>query len=209
MLKVIVAEPIIAGLDPRIYFNRLEFWKHCWSPSTASRAQFVARPIVIGPKRNIRAARDEAVQAALSTNATHLFFIDDDILVPPNILEELLKADKDIIGGLMHNDKGDPIVFQDFFESDGKGGLLITETFYENHPKSGVFQCTAIGTGCMLIKVNVLKTLHNSRPDIRFLFNYDHTARSMDVNFCRLARSEGFTVWCWPDIPCEQMKVPE
>ena len=55
----------------------------------------------------------------------------------------------------------------------------------------------------MLIRVDVLKVLAAQH---RWLFNYDETGRSMDVTFCRMARAAGFGVYCWPDIPCTQVK---
>ena len=121
--KVLVAEPIYSALRPDVYFNRLHFWKAAWGwePSphpmrwvrgngevTPDDFQYTARTTVMGPRRGIRDARDRAIAMAIAEGATHLFFLDDDILVPPQILTELLLCDKPIVGGLMHRDDGHP-----------------------------------------------------------------------------------------------------
>jgi len=197
MKKVLIAEPIYTAMTPDVYMNRIEFWKTVWG-NDVPQGFYRAMPLVMGPRRNIRSARDIAIRKALELDATHLFFLDDDIKVTPQILDVLLRQDKAIIGGLIHKDDGTPVIFAD--SPDG-------EVQWLSHPKSGSFECAAIGAGCMLISVAVLKRLMGlcQEKPAQWLFNYDHTKRSMDVLFCRLARSCGFTVWCWPDIPCTQI----
>lgn len=215
MNKVLIAEPIYSGLHPEVYFNRIAFWKETFEHQGAvfDTSAYSAKCMVMGPRRAIRSARDEAIKAAIKNQATHLLFLDDDILVPPNILRKLLEADKDIIGGLMHRDDGMPIVFADVVSfyagnNDELAGPsennVIGEMPWEDHPRSGVFQCAAVGAGCMLIKTEVLIKMRNPGP--YYLFNYDSSSRSMDVLFCRAARAQGFGVYCWPDVPCKQIK---
>lgn len=187
--KILVAEPIYSAMRPEVYANRLEFWAYM---SKHSGARLIS--LILGPRRSIRSARQIAVQMAMEKAASHLFFMDDDILVQPDILQQLLRVDKPIVGGLMHRDDGDPIVFQE---------ASIGEVAWRDHPKSGAFECLAVGAGCMLIRREVLETLS---PRRRFLFNYDESERSMDVLFCRMARDAGFSVWCWPDDPCTQVR---
>jgi len=180
------------GQCPAVALSRAEFWLSCGWAECAR--QFSARAVILGPRRNIRSARDEAIDTTLERDATHLLFMDDDILVPRTVLPALLAQRKPIIGGLVHKDNGDPLVWVD--AGDG-------EIPYYSHPRQGAFECAAVAAGVMLIEVGVLKKL---RPLRRWLFNYDETGRTMDVRFCRMARGAGFSVWCWPDVLCQQVQ---
>lgn len=211
--KILIAQPIYHGLRPDVYANRVEFWQETFSDK-----DYTVQSLVMGPRRPIRSARHYAIEKAIERKATHLLFLDDDILVPPTILECLLDVDEDIVGGLMHRDDGTPIVFQAFSEVRGmwvkdSGGIGHSvdisdggEVPWLDHPKTGAFECAAVGAGCMLIRVDVLRKMTSSLAEPGFLFNYDATARSMDVLFCRKARQQGFSVWCWPVVPCIQVK---
>jgi len=193
MDKILIAEPIYTAMRPDVYFNRIAFWKSVWANDVAQ-GFYDARAVVMGPRRAIRDARDLALQMALQNKATHLFFMDDDILVPPHILDVLHRADRAIVGGLIHKDDGTPIVFKE--EGDGEVPWL-------DHPKKGIFECAAVGAGCMLIQTEVLQAIKFRQ---NWVFNYDKTRRTMDVLFCRQARQLGFGVACWPDIPCVQVQ---
>lgn len=200
MNKILVAEPIYHAMPPQVYFNRIAFWKDVYGDE--EQGFYKTNPMILGPRRNIRSARDLAIRKALEMKATHVFFMDDDILVPPQILGVLLRLDKPIVGGLIHKDDGTPIVFYDrmperLYEPD------CGELPWLYHPREGAFECAAVAAGCMLIQSEVL---HNLLETDRWAFTYDETERSMDVRFCRKARKAGFSVWCWPDVPCQQIR---
>lgn len=231
--KVLIAEPIYQALPPQVYYNRIAFWKTVFA-NDEEQGFYRAKPMVMGPRRGIRSARDLAIDAVVEQKATHLLFLDDDILTCDDILAQLLAVDKPIVGGLIHRDDWMPIVFRDVTLVDNPGaieayvGEEVGEVVWQDHPKEGAFECAAVGAGCMLIQADVLRSLLNPiakivdlicqychrvgfhAPDCpveprRFLFNYDETGRTMDVRFCRMARNAGFSVWCWPDKPCKQI----
>lgn len=197
MDKILIAEPIYSAMRPDVYFNRIAFWKTVWA-NDIPQGFYDARAVVMGPRQSIRNARDTAIRMALQNRATHLFFMDDDILVPDQILNVLQQAKRPIIGGLIHKDDGTPIVFKE----EGNG-----EVPWIDHPRKGIFECAAVGSGCMLIQTEVLQAIQSDNLNADdWIFNYDHTRRTMDVIFCRRARQLGFPVACWPDIPCVQVQ---
>jgi hypothetical protein len=228
MYKVLVAEPIYHAVPPAVYHNRIIMWRTTFrneigeEPNELDTDSFLlgqtysrivkyrARPYTIGPRENIRTARDKAIRVALQENATHLFFLDDDILTPPAIIPALLALDKPIVGALVHRDNGDPLVWREPRASDPIAGIQaylnsdadIGEILWRDHPKTGVFECAATAVGCMMIKVEVIQSLN----DTRWVFNYDETERSMGVRFCRFAQKHGWTVWCAPDVLCKQVQ---
>jgi glycosyltransferase involved in cell wall biosynthesis len=210
--RVLIAEPIYHALVPLVYGNRIKFWKNVFIGEYVAE-QLVAEfgvvsntvvsydvnSLIMGPRRNIRSARATAIKMAREKKASHVLFIDDDILVPEDILERLLRVDKDIVGGLMHRDDGMPIVFT----KPPEGWL-----HWEDHPKDRPFQCGGVGAGCMLIKTSVFDKIDKLSVGLQcriWYFTYDQGPASMDLLFCRTAIRAGCEVWCLPDPPCQQL----
>ena len=125
-----------------------------------------------------------AVQA-VKNNCDYLFFVDDDIIVEPDTLNKLLAHKKDIIGGVYNTkyEKQEPVV----------------EYLDDKRPK-GLFECGAIGTGCLLIKCDVFKKISQKYKNTQGWFNYiwndnGSVKMSHDWLFCHNARECGFEVW--------------
>lgn len=207
--KVLVCEPIYLGVHPSVYSSRIQFWSKLQSHRILG--DYKVNSLVVGPRENIRTARAKAIKEAIKSAATHVLFMDDDVRIPANILEELLILDKDIVGGLMHKDDGTPIVFRDPEAPEGKGvqgGSIYGdgEIAWGDHPKNVAFECAAVGAGCMLVKTNVfVEVITRFSLFTGMCFNYDETPRTMDVRFCRMARSIGKEVWCLPHPICIQI----
>jgi len=134
-------------------------------------------------------------------DSDYLMFIDTDMVFPKDGVRRLIKANKDIIGGLY------------FKKGDGNKPVIAnidpeTNKFVEFFEVSDeMFQCDTIGTGFMLIKKKVLDAFTeefvraNGKP-----FNFgkipgtDADEESEDWAFCRRAKKLGFEVWCDPTI---------
>lgn len=211
MPRVLIVEPIYQGLTPAVYSSRAAFWTQCSADKLACRYSF--NQAVQGPRKAIRTARDEGIRLAMALGATHILFLDDDIIVPADILNRLLAVDGDIVGGLMLRDDGTPLVFRDTEAPDGEGvqpaHCGYTEEVWVDHPRHDVFECAAVGAGCMLVKIDTFHRwmkAHELGFEFRYWFNYDETGRSMDVRFCYHARDAGMRVWCLPDPACTQIR---
>lgn len=195
--RILIAEPIYHALEPLVYGNRIKFWDDVLG-RCVRQGFYEANSLIMGPRRNIRSARAEAIRIALEKKASHLFFLDDDVLVPDHIVEMLLRVDRDIVGGLMHKDDGNPIVFR-------KELVDGVEDYWRDHPKVIPFECGGVGAGCMLIKTSVFDLLYQHFPTHRYSFNYGEDGRSMDLRFCRHAIQAGASVWCAPFPECQQL----
>jgi hypothetical protein len=148
--------------------------------------------LTVGPRISIREARNGMVESTLRNEKfTHLLFLDDDIVPPPNLIPELLKVRQPIVGALVNDARGNPVVF---------AGDQYGESRWMDCPREGVFECWAIGSGAMLIERRVLEAMQ--KP----WFFFERNGRSMDVNFCREARAKGFTVWCNATAQCGQLR---
>jgi hypothetical protein len=102
----------------------------------------------VGQARNIRV--DQALNWTNSYGHTisHVFFIDDDVLVPPYALSVLLERKRPIVGGLYYakTPAEQPLVLPDPF------GGTVTDL-----PRNTVVECYAHGMGCTLIELQVFR----------------------------------------------------
>ena len=143
----------------------------------------------------INQARCALVEDARKSGATHLLFIDSDHVVPNNLLVKLVEADKDIIG-IHCVTKRTPIRSNC---EDMKGNRLTK-------PGTGIEEVTRLGTGIMLIGLNVFDKL--KQPIFEFKFDrggFRGTPHWVgeDYNFCEAARHKGFKIFVDHDLSKE------
>ncbi len=132
-------------------------------------------------------------------NTTHLFFIEEDIVLPYGALVRLLRADGDIVSGrYVMKDRPDVEVKADY---------------------AGITMC---GTGCLLVKAHVFRALEEPwfSSDFRVAVERDghNPPRALlikeptpygghDFYFCYKAYEKGFKVEFHPDVVCEHLKL--
>jgi len=189
MLKILACTPMYSGIDPLPAYCMRMLWQRIGAEMEKGR--YKVKDMVIGPRVPIRVARNLLCHTAIKAGADRLLMIDDDICYKPDLLDILLAADKDIVGGLCFNAKSKPC----FFVDDGAGNLIADP----EPPRHGLKQGFAIGTGAMLIKTEVLREM--AAP----WFYYEKDDNTMDVKFCTDARRKGFEVWCSGDALLRHM----
>ena len=166
---------------------------------------------MIVERQMIEIARNGIVLEALKNNATHLLFVDDDNPIPPDTLEKLLEDNKDIVIA--------PILTRNA-NADGKHTLCafyerivddvkLYEPIEQFKDDGFLHKIDGGGTGCMLIKANVLAKLYSiyggrvfertrqvfDKPLIVDGKEYNERTMSEDMEFCERAINEGFEVW--------------
>ena len=123
--------------------------------------------------------RNYIATQAVNAGCDYLFFVDDDMILPSDTLEELLLCEKDIVGG----------VYKTKYEVQDD----VVEYFDDKRPE-GLFKVKAIGTGCLLIKCDVFKKL--PQPWFKYEWNKNGSVkRSHDWIFCEDAINAGYDVW--------------
>jgi GT2 family glycosyltransferase len=147
-------------------------------------------------------AREAMAEYAIKAEATHLLFVDSDMIPPHETIDQLLKADKDIISAMIFK-RSYP--YQPCFYSkcrmngDKKTGELIPilegPMEPETWPKEGVFEMEGVGTACTLISIKVFKKLE--KPWFFPLPNMGE-----DLAFCIKARQAGFKIWTDFGLDC-------
>jgi len=131
----------------------------------------VTRPIGM----NIHQARNAVFyDAARSQGITHVFFLDDDVVPPPGALLKLLSRQAGIIGGCypLRIDKQIKAAAWDW-NSQGSAELYDWSHYegrlaVRGHLAAGgnldVITVGGVGTGCMLISIDVIRTVLEKWP---------------------------------------------
>lgn len=137
---------------------------------------------------DIASSRTWLVKQAIEKGATHLLFVDSDMLFPSDALDQLLARDKDIIG-VNYNKRQFPLQKVTAYFSDTEES--------ETEP----FMVGIAGTGLMLINLDVFK---NPLLD-RNWFSFGRNANGENVIgedgwFCNTARAAGYDVWVDPVV---------
>lgn len=141
--------------------------------------------------------RNKIVEEALKQKATHIMFIDADMIFPDDGIMQLLKDDKDIVGA-NYNVRLDPTSAELSGPTvkalvDGKPVSMLAKDF-----PTELFKCYAVATGFMMIKAKVFdKIKYPWFVDYQDKKGKHHTE---DVDFCRKANEADIEVWCDPTI---------
>ena len=135
---------------------------------------------------DIVSGRTGIVREALKKDATHLLFVDSDMVFPKDVIPRLLACDKDIVG-VEYNRRRFPL--------EG-----TSEPLTEISKSDGLYQAKYCGTGLMLINLSIFKKEWKSP-----WFNFGRDKEGMlvigeDAWFCRTARDEGFETWIDPTL---------
>ena len=126
--------------------------------------------------------RETLVKVAIELKCTHLLFLDSDMYFEKDAILRLIKRKKDIIGANYY-----------------RRTLPLIDTVIAPK-KKGLTTCDSIGTGFMLINLNVFKKL--SEPWFFWETNSNgDMVMSEDFWFCRKARKAGYKIWCDLTIP--------
>ena len=137
----------------------------------------------------IDTARNSIVKTFLNGPGKYLLMIDDDMTFDPDFVLKLIEHDVDIVGGLAFKRRPDfhPCVYRQNKKNKNYYPIL-PEVFQE---------VDIVGTGGMLIKLDVLKKL--KEPWFTTGYDEKNIHWSVDFNFCKLAKKEGFKVFVDPE----------
>ena len=135
---------------------------------------------------DIASSRMWLAKQAVEKGATHLLFIDSDMLFPSDALDQLLARDKDIIGVEYHKRK---------FPLETVTAYMPGVEKSETEP----FKVGIAGTGVMLIKTDVFKN-PNMDPNW-FSFGRNKEGKNVigeDGWFCCVSRDAGYDIYVDP-----------
>lgn len=104
-------------------------------------------------RMSIDRMRNTAAKMAIEHKCDYLFFIDDDVLVPPDALDKLIEADADVAAGWTVI-RGYPFNNMFFRWADSQ----TLEHYNEfDTPTDGILEVGAVGFSCALLRVSALQ----------------------------------------------------
>ena len=142
----------------------------------------------------VDSARCSLVVDAIQTGATHILFLDSDHTFPRDLLERMIRSDKDIVG--IHQVTKRPPIRSNC--EDMQGNRLTA-------PGAGLQEVTRIGTGIILIKLAVFNNMKLPYFEYRFdkgMFKTPHWIGE-DYYFCEAARHKGYKIFVDHDLSKE------
>ncbi len=140
-------------------------------------------------------ARNIFQKLFLDTVCTHLLFIDADmVLLTPDAIDMLVKADVPIVAGIY--------VFKDYPHKPAIRFLKKEDKkFFDTSPLGGILEVKYASTGFMLIRREVFLTLNYPFPFRPYAVDGEYL--SEDWAFCDRARHSGFNIWVLGDLDLE------
>lgn len=142
---------------------------------------------------SVAANRNNIVERALDLGADHIFWLDDDLVFKPEVLEKLLKHNVDIVVGLSlgRHPPFDPL----WFQAMDKGRMIPVDSLSVS--RNGLKELKYCTSGGMLTRTSIFKKL--PRPWWA-LGTCVADAWYDDIYFCDVMRNHGgFTVWGDPE----------
>ena len=130
----------------------------------------------------------------LAKDFDFLLFLDSDTFPKPDVLKDLVSHDKDIISGVVYalwTFYGQPIIRPSLFEYNDENTMKVM-TAKSKTP--GIYEITACGGACMLIKRSVL---------VKISFSLPENGQTEDYFFCQKAKKEGFKIYADTSVQCK------
>jgi len=143
-------------------------------------------------------SRNEIVRAALDAKAEFVFFLDTDVICPPDTIARLMAHNLPICTGVYFT-RAQPIEPAIWHEVQPSGKRAISYT------PGQMVEADFIGMGCCLIHTSVFKNL--KKPYFEWTLSFEDpenvgVGRSEDFEFCKKARERGYKIWADTSIQC-------
>ena len=142
-------------------------------------------------------ARDESCNGAISGKYSHVLFIDSDMYFEPAALMKALSRNVDVLTGLYfkRKDNHEPVLYkaidQRRFTENGNvkyHGYAEIETDLDRD----FFQVQGCGFGFVLVKVDVLKRMHE-----KYISWFEPIpGMGEDLSFCQRLKDFDIPIWC-------------
>jgi hypothetical protein len=157
---------------------------------------------------DIALGRKDLVEAAVCGDFDYIFFLDDDMVVPPYSLVTLCQMNTDIISGLgFLNDfeRPAPSMFMQtprkYLKPDQKINYIPVYFYFK--AKAQLIEVDAVGLFCCLIKANVFQEIAKKNDTLVDWFNpFQQDGAGEDLSFCKRAKDAGFRIIVHLGIKC-------
>ena len=146
----------------------------------------------------IDVSRNTLVRSAQENKAAFIFFLDADVLPPPDFVGRLMSWKVPIVSGVYWSKKGYPAVWDQ--HPSGQGFTPV-----KSLPTKGLVEVAGIPMGCALIDMRTFSCI----PDPWFHWGLrdprkegEGEGQSEDLEFCKKASEHGFKIYVDPQMRC-------
>ncbi len=155
-----------------------------------------------GQVMDVATARERLIEDCLEHDKSkYILFIDNDVFIPMNGLAHLLMSNKDIVTGIYwtKTDPPEPVLYKELHLGP-----------YFDFPKYSIFEVTAAGLGCCLIKSEIFEKIPKPWFDYQKEDLKDEDGNILDVGedfyFFIKAQQHGYKLWCNSNVQCKHLK---
>lgn len=183
-----VSPKVMIGLVTQEYARRADFYDYMSMMNKPAETM-----ILFCHDRSPAAGRNAIINEALKHECTHILFLDDDMAMKQDALDQLLSHDKDVVTGLYlsRSYPHQPLIMD---VADDSGACLFAYLTGDEERLKEIVNC---GLGFVLIKTHVFEKLE--KPYVR-LGEIDAEQWCDDVGFFNRIRKAGFKIYC--DTEC-------
>jgi hypothetical protein len=187
-------KPKIAVCIPHTGMVATEFAAYTLA-ALAAKSEWCERTVLLSRGYNVAMQRNDLAGRALKWGATHVFFIDSDMLFngdPDFELKQLYNMNQSITSGITRVKDNNGFPYSVFAENPPG-----SQKYEHIEPKNLMFYADAVGGYCMLVKREVFEKL----PQPWFV--YDKLPE--DFYFCQNARKAGFKIMVNATVKLDHM----
>ena len=160
----------------------------------------------------IEIARNESVEGMLESGSEWLFFLDSDVIAPPNAIERLMSYGLPIVAGMYYmRGPRQGVLHPCCWKKKKEGEEGDTKEQYVPITEFGfgtLLEVDAVGAGCLLIHRSVLEKMKEKGIKY-FEYTSDHKGSGMgeDFDFCHKVKQLGYKVMVDPTVMCEHLNI--
>ena len=186
-MKVLIAIPTMGTVDIRFFSSVLSLKKPC-----QCKVAFESGSLVY-------MSRNHLALKAIENDFDYIFWLDSDMVFPPETLEMLMKdaeSGMDFVSGLYFKRcfPTYPVICDTVVhEMDESGDLVSEVTNYNDYPRDSVFEIAAAGFGCCLTKTDLIKRVAEKYRCSPF---EPLPALGEDYSFCKRVEGIGAKMFC-------------
>jgi len=154
-------------------------------------------------------ARNTGCQKLLEMGWEYLFFLDDDVICPPDTITRLVSHNLPIVSGLYYRRM--PPLTPVMLRKSPQGPQWVTE-----YPQNSLVEVDYVGSGCLLIHRSALEALPPLSNRCRwFQWQCDRVDLEMnertseDFTFMQHAQKHGFKIFVDTGIQCRHIGLSE
>lgn len=144
-------------------------------------------------------ARTKLAEKALEEGYEYIFWLDDDMIIPPHTIPQLVQHNLDIVGALYHQKGGEYLpniyIYKTYNKRTGwhdYNNIVIWEA-------DSLVEVDGCGFGALLTKTSVFRSI--PKPWFR------DVGGGEDFYFCRKAKKAGYKIYCDTSLQCGHLAV--